>query len=427
MPESAPSNPNPAWWRRWPLGPYAVPYLLLLGLLTVLLPEAGFKDDFWLWVRWAQYSTAHGLGNVYAVHGNNYNPLYHYVLWLYGQLAGSAAAIEAHRYWLKLLTLPFDVAGALLAASLAGTDRRRFVGSLLLLLNVGYLYNTLIWGQVDAIYTGLSFAAVLLALHGRGTWSAVCFALALTAKLQALIFLPGLLLLWAPQWWQQPRRFGAALLAGLGTVALVLLPFAIGGERSYLDVIWRINRQAVGYYPVLSMNAYNWWHLAADGHLLTRLDTDLWRGLTFRHWGMLLFAGAATVVLLPLLLHTLGRLRQPRPADRPLVLLAFALVPLIFCFFNTQMHERYWHSAVLFAAAYAFVLGRYLVFGLSCLGYLLNLEAVLGYLQLRALWPGLLHPPLVALLFAAAIGAGIVELYGLLGRQRRAWTADRVA
>ncbi|GAB3834521.1 glycosyltransferase 87 family protein [Hymenobacter jeollabukensis] len=407
---SKPPNRRP-WWQRWPLGPYAGPYLLLLSLLAALLPAAGFKDDFWLWVRWAEYSRAHGLGNAYAVPGNNYNPLYHYILWLFGRLAGSAEAIEAQRYSLKLLTLPFDVGGALLAASLAGPARRRFVGSLWLLLNFGYLYNTLIWGQVDAIYTGLSFGAVVLALRDRGTWSAVCFALALAAKLQALIFLPPLLLLWAPRWWQRPRLLPAALLAGLVTLGLVLLPFVVGGERGYLTDIWRINRQAVGYYSVLSMNAYNWWHLTAGGLLLTRPDTDLWHGLSYRHWGMLLFAVAATAVLLPLLLHALARLRRPRPADRPLVLLTFALVPLVFCFFNTQMHERYWHAALLFAGAYAFVRRRYALLMLVSGAYLLNLEAVFGYLQLRALLPGLLHPQLVALLFAGAIALGLLELY----------------
>ncbi|WP_227768134.1 glycosyltransferase 87 family protein [Hymenobacter sp. 15J16-1T3B] len=393
----------------------------------VLLPATGFKNDFWLWVRWAQYSRAHGLGNVYAVPGNNYNPLYHYMLWLFGQLAGSSAAIETQRYSLKLLTLPFDVAGALLAASLAGGGRRRFLSSLGLLLNLGYLYNSLVWGQVDAIYSCLSLAAVVLALRGRGAWSAACFALALAAKLQALIFLPPLLLLWAPRWWQAPRRLAAALLAGAGTLALVLLPFAVGGERSYLADIWRINRQAVGYYPFLSMNAFNWWQLTADGPLLTRLDSDLWHGLSYQRWGLLLFGVAATAVLLPLLLHALSRLRQPRPPDRPLALLSFALVPLVFCFFNTQMHERYWHPAVLFLGAYAGVSRRYALLVLVSLAYLLNLDAVLGYLPLRAWSPGLLHPKVVALLFAAAIGVGLTELYRLaplgtglraLGRQR---------
>ncbi|RAK67023.1 glycosyltransferase 87 family protein [Hymenobacter edaphi] len=406
------------WWQRWPLGPYAGLYLLLLSLLVTLLPAVGFKNDFWLWVRWAEYSRAHGLANVYAVPGNNYNPLYHYVLWLFGRLAGSAAAIEAQRYSLKLLTLPFDFGGALLAASLLRGARRRFVGSLWLLLNAGYLYNTLIWGQVDAIYSGLSFGAVLLALRGRGTWSAGCFALALAAKLQALIFLPGLLLLWAPQWWQRPRRLPAAGLAGLGTLALVLLPFAVGGERSYLADIWRINRQAVGYYPFLSMNAFNWWHLTAAGQPLTRLDTALWHGLTYRHWGMLLFGAAATVVLLPLLGHALARLRRPQPPDAPLVLLSLALVPLIFCFFNTQMHERYWHSALLFAAAYAFTTNCYALFGLVSVAYLLNLEAVMGYLGLPA---ALLGPAPIAGLFALSIALGVGLLY------RRAAGLERAA
>jgi Gpi18-like mannosyltransferase len=398
--------------RRWPLGPHAGWYLLLLTLLAVLLPESGYPADTWLWVRWAEYSRAHGLGNVYALHGNNYNPLYHYLLALFGHLEGSAAAIQAHWYRLKLLTLPFDLAGALLAASLARPDRRRFRASLLLLLSPAYLYNTLIWGQVDAIYTCLVFAAVLLALRERAAWSGVFFVLALNAKLQALIFLPPLLLLWVPLWRAAPRRLlTSALAAGL-TQTLVLAPFIWGGERSYLDVILRINRQSVGYYPFLSMKAFNWWQLTASGNLMTRLDTDLWHGLTYRHWGMLLFLLAATLVLLPLLRHTIGRVRRRLPPDPPLVLLSCALVPLVFCFFNTQMHERYWHSALLFAAAYGFSSGRYAVFALSSVAYLLNLEAVMNYLQLPA---SLLRPELVAALFALSILVSVGQLYRRAG------------
>lgn len=401
----------PAGLRRWPLGPYALPYLLLLALLVLLLPAAGYRADSWLWVRWAQYSRAHGLGNVYALHGNNYNPLYHYLLALFGQLAGSPAAIAAHWYRLKLLTLPFDVGGALLAASLARTDRRRFLASLLLLLNLGYLYNTLIWGQVDAIYTGLVFGATLLALRGRAAWSAALYVLALTAKLQALIFLPPLLLLWLPLWYRSPRQLLWSALAATLTLALVLLPFAVGGSRSYLDVILRINRQSVGYYPFLSMQAFNWWQLMADGPLMRTVDTGLWHGLTYRHWGMLLFAAAATAVLLPLLLHAARATLRRQPLDRALMLLSFGLVPLVFCFFNTQMHERYWHAAVLFLAAYAFSSGRYALLGLTSLAYLLNLEAVMGYLELARWAPLLLRPELIAGLFGLSIGLGLGELY----------------
>ncbi|RTQ50292.1 DUF2029 domain-containing protein [Hymenobacter gummosus] len=398
----------PAWLRRWPLGPYAGPYLLLLTLLVVLLPEAGYPADTWLWARWAEYSRAHGLGNVYALHGNNYNPLYHYLLALFGQLEGSAAAIQAHWYRLKLLTLPFDVAGALLAASLARTDRRRFLASLVLLLSPAYLYNTLIWGQVDAIYTGFVFGAAWLALRGRLVGSGVCFVLALNAKLQALIFLPPLLLLWAPLGLAAPRRLPGAVLAAVLTQGLVLAPFIWGGERSYLPELLRINRQAVGYYPFLSMKAFNWWQLTATGNLMTRLDTDLWHGMTYRHWGMLLFLGAATGVLLPLLGHTVGRVWRRRPADAPLVLLTMALVPLVFCFFNTQMHERYWHSALLFLAAYAFTSGRYALLALVSVAYLLNLEAVMNHLRLPA---ALLTPEPIAALFGLSIALGTWQLY----------------
>lgn len=302
--------------------------------------------------------------------------------------------------------------------------------ALALLLNLGYLYNTLIWEQVDAIYTLFAFGAVVLAARQRNTGSVLCFVLALAAKTQAIIFLPPLLLLWAPRWWQRPSQLVRAALAGGTLATLLLAPFIWGGRANSLPRIIEINLNAAHTFPVASMNAYNLWQLLLyPVNPMKVTDTLPFAGLTYRQWGLLLFGAASALALLPLLGRAAYAAR-PSPAaptppllsaagerdqDLGLVLLSCGLIPLLFCFFNTQMHERYWHAAVLFLAAYGFVRRDYLPYILASVAYFLNLEGVLSFTGLLNFSADSIRykPHVTAVLFAGLIVLCFVKLYQL--------------
>jgi hypothetical protein len=398
---------------------------LLFGLLLLLVPHAGFADDVGCWVNWSTYGFEHGLSNVYQVSDNNYNPLYHYILWLYGQLCGSVEAIQRNRHWLKAFTLLFDFAGAFWAASVVPERARRFGLALLLLLNIGYLYDTLIWEQVDAIYSTLAFGAVLLAVRQRAVGSVLVFGLALAAKTQAIMFLPTLLLLWGPQWWHRPARLGWAVAAGAALALLLLAPFIWGGWENYLPRIIAINLEAANKNPIISMHCFNLWYwVVATPDAAWGADTQLLAGLTYHRWGLLLFASTLALALAPVLRMALRQLRgkpgSSPDSSLPLILLSTGLVPLLFAFFNTQMHERYWHASLLFLAGYAFLSRNYWPFALVCLAYFLNLEATLHYLDLHNYRVLLFQPRFAASLFALAIGLAFVSLYRLARATRLA-------
>jgi hypothetical protein len=392
--------------------------LLLFVLLLMLVPKAGFSSDVDYWQRWGIYIYEHGLGNVYQLPDNNYNPLYHYVLWLYGALLGSVEKFKYYIHFLKAFTLVFDFVGAFWAASLVQERSRRFGLALLLLLNIAYLYDTLIWEQVDSIYTFFAFGAVVLATRQHSVGSVLFFVLALAAKTQAIIFLPPLLLLWVPQWWQRPARLPLALGAGAGLATLILAPFIWWSWESYLPRIIELNQHAADVFPRLTMRAFNVWYLyTPPGLHLGSSDLLVVAGLSLRTWGMVLFYGFSALALGPLLVAAGRALRARASAslapDRALVLLSCGIIPLLFCFFNTQMHERYWHASLLFLAAYGFLRRDYLPYGLVSVAYLLNLEAVQQHLQLQRYSVALFDPLLIAGLFALAIVLILVKIYRL--------------
>lgn len=394
--------------------------LLLFVLLLLATPHAGYDGDGYYWLAWSSYIAEHGLGNVYQLASNNYNPLYHYILWLNNTMLGSMEKVQHYWKFLKGFTLVFDFAAALWAAALVPERERRFGLALLLLLNVAYLYNTLIWAQVDSIYTFFSFGAVVLATRRHVAGSAMLFVLALAAKTQAIIFLPPLLLLWGPQWWHRPWGLVRAALAGTGLAVLVLAPFMWGGWENYLPRIIAINLHAAETYPLVSMNAFNFWYLfMPDSAPPVTLDTLPFGGLTYRRWGLLLFFASSALALWPLFRTAVRTLRTPRTGVRPaapglaLVLLSCGSIPLLFAFFNTQMHERYWHAAVLFLAAYGFQRRDYLPYVLVSVAYYLNLEAILRYLELLNYGTLIFQQWFIASLFGLTILVVLVKIYRL--------------
>jgi Gpi18-like mannosyltransferase len=396
-------------------------YAVLLFLLLLLaVPRAGHDGDMYFWLHWATHIFEHGLPNAYQLPDNNYNPFFHYILWLYGRLLGSVEKLQYYIHLLKAFPLLFDFAGAFWAASLVPERSRRFGLMLLLLFNIGYLYNTLIWIQVDSIYTFFAFGSVVLAVQQRAVGSALCFVLALAAKTQAIIFLPPLLLLWLPLWWHRPQQLVWTSVASVSLATLVLAPFIWWSSENYLPRIIELNLKAAEVYPRVSMGAFNSWYLLLPGASpLTLSDQLPWVGLTYRGWGLVLFCAFSALALLPLLVVTV-RAMLPRlpssPAPTPdmsLVLLSCGVIPLLFSFFNTQMHERYWHAAVLFLAAYGFLRRDYLPYVLVSVAYFLNLESILHYLQLLKYGVLLFDQRFIAGLFGLSISLALVKIYRL--------------
>jgi Gpi18-like mannosyltransferase len=335
------------------------------------------------------------------------------VLFGFGRLAHGAERIYRYRHLLKIPTLLFDFWGAIWAVRFfgGGDSNQRFILSLLFFFNVGYLYNTLAWEQVDAILGTLAFAAIVQALRQRVVSSMVLFVLTINMKTQGIIFLPPLLLLWAPQWRLAPRRLGQGVLLAAAVQVLILLPYIVAGK---VEKIAKVVAGAVDYFPMVSLNCFNMWVVLVHPYDLP--DTLKWAGLSYKQWGLLGFLVASAVVLLPLGLRTLQLLRT-RAAfslhDAPLVLLSLGLVPVVFCYFNTQMHERYWHPALLLLGSYALLRQRYALFCVFSGAYFLNLEYALKY----QVPPYVLHtnflfrPGVSAVLFTIVLVGSVWQLY----------------
>ncbi len=345
-------TPLPHWW------PKAALLILIAGIVTVLPVLYGHISDRQCWADWAGYIKTHGLQHAYSS-DTDYPPLYQYALWALAKVSPGISGLGANVPYLRLLTLTFDLAGIAVVAR--WIERRHWAAAiaLLSLVNLGFMFNTVVWGQVDGILSTLAFAALYAAWRGRMLVSAALFALALSFKVQTIVFLPlwGLLMLHTAA---AQRRWGAAALSvpvAAGVLLLVCAVFLLTPESraGLYDAFFG----SVDRYSYRSMNAANlyYWTQAESPRYLP--DTGIWlAGLSYKKVGLALFFGTSAAALAPILRRVWAALRsggQEVEAVPPeTVWLSAALIVLLFFFCNTQMHERYAHPALLPLTALAF-------------------------------------------------------------------------
>ena len=366
--------------------PCGLALLLLAGLAAraalMPLPDPFAADLTSYWLPWMRYGATHGLMQLYQ-HGQpavNYPPLYVSLLVglgkVYGVLVPSFAYTPLQSVLVKLPAVAADLTIAVLlyvaAASSVRGERMPLLAAALWALNPAAIYVSSYWGQVDAIHTLWMVAALLAALRRRPGWSGLWLGLALLTKLQAVVLAPLLLLI---AWREGPRVAGRGVVATVATLAVGLAPF---WAAQALGPVLAAYTGAVGFYPALSMNAYNPWYLV---HVLSRRllgqplpDTLRVLGpLTLRHVGLGLLAAYAAVIL------------RRRSEDWATAFFAAGLLVFGFFMLATEMHERYVLPSLALLALPAVQLGRR---GIAAYA-LLSLTTFLCLLRVFPFGPGI--------------------------------------
>lgn len=345
---------------------------LLFILLVFIIPTRYMTYDMELWTDWALQIHRHGLTNVYNNPTVNYHPVFLYVIYLYDLIQGSEEYIRANITYLKLVPLVFDFLPIVVLCCFRQRLVQATIPYFYLLLNIAYLFNTLAWGQMDSIHTNLVFLALLVAFYAP-VGSALLFALALGTKLQAIIFLPPLLLVWLYSI-RGFRQVIGIVLGTAGMLVLVSLPFLLAGRFGQL---WHVVTHAVGFYPNISVGAFNFWYLIMQRNPYHTMDYETFFIFSYKQWGMVLFFLASGLTLLPLAFR-MWRLRLQKAANiddtKQMLLLATGLITLYFFYFNTQMHERYAHPILIFFFFYGVYSKNYKLYILASIPYLLSLD-----------------------------------------------------
>jgi Gpi18-like mannosyltransferase len=355
-----------------------VELLLLFVLYLFIMPRVYMDYDMGFWREWALYIHQHGLSNIYAPSSPiNYFPVFAYGLYIFDLLQSTDANIIHNINDIKILFVVFDFLPVVVLCAFRQRILSFKIPHLFLLLNIAYVFNSMVWGQIDSIYTNLAFLAIVTGIFYPIT-GILLYLLALNTKQQAIEFLPVVAIVLA----YSLRNFKTAVIAIIATIALetlILLPFMHDGG---ISILLQHGLNAVGLYHNLSISAFNIWYLVTGGNPYYINDNDVYFLFSYRMWGFILFGITGLVVLLPLIKKVWLRRKNNLAFDEAayrLLFLCTGMFCLCFFYFNTQMHERYAHPIIIFFFFYGVVSRNYWLFALASVPYILSLDKAFSF------------------------------------------------
>ena len=369
--------------------------LALRLIIAYLIPGSGFDADLSSFRFWASNLASEGLYGFYERDFfHDYTPGYLYVLWLVGTVGQAIGGIGD---LIKVPPVLADLALGFLVWSmvreLGGRERLALLGALVVVLNPITWFDSVVWGQVDAV--GVVF--LLLAL--RAMWrdqperAAILTVIAAVIKPQLGILVPLLAVVtirralwpvalpdgtrpasgtpfgtgvrgrgWLDRLRGMERRTGHPVrilttgVAGYLTALALCLPFGLSvleltSQAPFLSsgLIDQIV-VAGGGYPYLTVNAYNAWAIVPGdmGHSLANAGVWVCDAVmadpTRCGSGTAMFGAIPPVVVgavLLLLTIALTLWVVARHPDRPTLTVGLAILALAFFAVPTRVHERY--------------------------------------------------------------------------------------
>ncbi len=344
---------------------------LLFILYLFILPRVYMEYDMGFWRDWALQIHHNGLANTYNS-TINYFPVYVYGLYIYDLLQGTDANIVHNINSIKILFVFFDFLPIFV---LCGFRQRLLsfkIPYLFLLLNIAYVFDSMVWGQIDSMYISLSFLAIISGFC-YPIAGVLLYLLALNTKQQAIEFLPimAIVLLYSVR---KQKTIITAFLGAAVLQLLLLLPFLSNGGAGKL---LNIAGNTVGLYNQLSICAFNIWYLITRGNPYFIDSNSTYILFSYRTTGMIMFGAAALAVLIPLLRRVWNlRKNNLAPDDNTyrILFLATGLVCLYFFYFNSQMHERYAQPIILFFFFYGVASKNYKLYILASIPLFLSLD-----------------------------------------------------
>ncbi len=282
-----------------------------------------------------------GIGNVYG----NYTPAYMYLMAIMTHFPISGL------FAIKLFSVIFDFIMAVFAGlcvlELTGKKTVALASYTAVLFLPSVFINSSIWAQCDSIFVCFLIMSLYFMLKGKSIPCMVFFGLAFSFKLQAIFFIPVLILASIKgkvKWW--------SFALAIGTFFAMGLPAVIAG-MSFSDAYGVYFLQA-NYYSQINMNAPNLY--SAILQLMTYVpyegfaDSLIW----------FTFGGVGCAMLL------LYKSRFDKD-DNFIWLLIAVFFAAFMPFLLPHMHERYWYLCDILALITVFCRPKYLPVSVSLL------------------------------------------------------------
>ena len=390
--------------------------LLLFVLYLFILPRVYMEYDMNFWREWALIIHRDGVSNTYNS-TINYFPVYVYGLYVYDLLQGTEANIIHNINSIKILFMFFDFLPIFVLCCFRQKIFSFKIPYLFLLLNIAYVFNSMVWGQIDSIYVNLSFLAIVTSLLYPVT-GMLLYLLALNTKPQAIEFLPvmAVALLYSVR---KVKTVITAIAAAVIVEVALLLPFISNGGVSKLAYI---TTHVAGLYNQLSICAFNIWYIIVRGNPYFIDSNNTYFLISYTATGLILFAVAAFIVWRPLakqLWHERKNNLAPGEYSYRLLFLSTGLLCLYFFYFNARMHERYALPIIIFFFFYGVVSKNYKLYILASIPFLLSLDKCMPDYLPVVHYKIIYASKVIALWYTATVIYGSYLFYKLVNDERK--------
>ena len=305
-----------------------------------------YQNFLAVWVEWFRLNG--GLRALASPVGN-YNVPYLTLLALF------SGAQMPDLYWIKLISIFFDVVLAFSAMQIVGhfSDKpwRRGLTFFLVLFWPTVVLNGALWGQCDSIYSALCLLGIWLLFADKPWTGVAAMGAAFAFKLQAVFLLPMLLLFWIA------RKLKWYHLAVFPVVNVLLVLPAVLTGRGLWDSLTVGLQQTGSIGDALNYNAPSLFAL-------------------FRHIYSTQSASVLGIVLAALVLAGLAMTvwHYRSVANDRVLLLCAVIMSIAVPFFLPHMHDRYFFCADMMTLLLACTELRLAPIALGC-----EFASLLGY------------------------------------------------
>jgi predicted membrane-bound dolichyl-phosphate-mannose-protein mannosyltransferase len=368
-------------------------FLLRAFIAGIYLPLSGLGNDIGAFNAWGQRMASVGPSAFYEPgYFADYPPGYLYVLWVLGKIGAALTPLVGQNATGGLVKIPGILADVGVAWMLFVICRRwgdqlvsrvhagvsgetlGLAAATLYLFNPGVVFETAVWGQIDAVGSLLLLATLFALARGWTEVAAVGAVVALLVKFQFGFLVPIVVIVGLKRHLagrsadpehegrRDPLRVLTSLAAGVISMTLLILPFgmtffvadptaascfglpAADPTRSLVGKFC----EASHTYSGLTINAFSLWRnpFSALGDTFFRGDDTTVGlviggiGLTWQQVGTILFGAAVLLALW----------QVARRDDMRGLLLASLVIAVAFFVLPTRVHERYLFPAVALAA-----------------------------------------------------------------------------
>lgn len=313
---------------------FKYPIIFIIFLRIVLLFQPSFRIDMGDWQSWAGILVDAGpisfySGNIFA----DYFPFFYLLLFVLAKMFalffGKAAIFSlGFEIYIKIISNIFDFLTGFIIFKIINKHSRSwaYLGSIFYLLNPSIMFNSSVWGQVDAIPTFfLTYSLYLLEEKKNIFKSLLTSVLSFLIKPLNVALFPLILYRAINNFSFQKilKASGVSLLV----FSVVTFPFfprdPILGPFKHLF-------NSLDVYPYTSINAYNFWGIIG----WWKQDSLQFFNLSYHLWGYMLFLLVIFLIFIPIFKN---RSKIFIKTDY----LVCAISSFAFFLFLTRIHERH--------------------------------------------------------------------------------------